>query len=138
MIKKMCGALLVLLFLQCTLSLPSAGQGQIPSICTALQTRWAEDGPVPFGWFVYSSYPGTFAYVIATMLCGPQSDCHCSAGQAARPISLATGETFIEQRDVNIPGLGGGLSRQDLEQRVALAAGGFPNRHVRPELAIYL
>lgn len=42
--------------------------------------------------------------------------CHCDQGPspttptATRPVSLATGNTFITQNDISLPGLGGGLS----------------------------
>src|ERR1700722_12318742 len=37
--------------------------------------------------------------------CGP-----CSKGHASGPISLASGNTYIEENDVKLPGLGGGLT----------------------------
>ena len=38
----------------------------------------------------------------------PGSDCpNCSAG---RPINLANGNTYIEQQDIKVPGIGGGLA----------------------------
>ncbi len=39
--------------------------------------------------------------------CGP-----CSHGVAGNPISLASGDTYIEENDVNLPGLSGGLILQ--------------------------
>ena len=108
MIKKIFGLLLLIVVLECALSAPSSAQ--TPPSCLATQYRWWTDGPIPIGWFYYLAYPGTYAYLIASMLCPPSPDCHCSAGTTSKPISLATGETFIEENDISIPGLGGGLS----------------------------
>lgn len=36
--------------------------------------------------------------------------CQNAAANATQPINLGTGNTFIEQKDVRVPGLGGGLS----------------------------
>jgi YD repeat-containing protein len=94
-------------------SVPASAQ----SYCLSIQTWYPiVDGPYPPGWFFYSEYPGTFAVFIAsyTAKCGggsaipaeSRSDCpSCN-----RPISLATGNTFITQTDVSLPGLGGGLN----------------------------
>jgi YD repeat-containing protein len=37
--------------------------------------------------------------------CGP-----CQKGQTSSPISLASGNTYIEENDIRVPGLGGGLT----------------------------
>ena len=104
--KRMCGAVIVLAFLQWALSVPSVAQ--TPPGCLATQS-WTFPVQLPFGWFVYLAYPGTYTYLIAAMTCPPAPPpCHCPA--AASPISLGTGETFINQADFKIPGLGGGLS----------------------------
>lgn len=105
MIKKMCSAVFVVVVLQCVLSLPS--RAQLPSSCTPTQS-WYFPDPLPFGWYVFLAYPGTYAYLIAANSCPPDPPCHCNT--AAQPIALATGETFIDQVDIKIPGLGGGLS----------------------------
>jgi YD repeat-containing protein len=43
--------------------------------------------------------------------CPPPPEDKCDdCNQAGRPINLATGNTFIEQTDLRVPGLGGGLS----------------------------
>jgi YD repeat-containing protein len=105
MIKRICSALFFLVVLQCIASLPS--EAQIPNNCYATQTLWSID-PMPYGWFFFSAYPGTFAYLAAAMKCPPKPPCHCTDGGS--PISLSTGETFITQTDIRIPGLAGGLS----------------------------
>jgi hypothetical protein len=80
--------------------------------CVATDTWWSSD-PIPFGWFAYHDYPGTFVYVIAawTTTCPPPCNCPNTPGTAQAPISLASGYTFVEQVDVKISGLGGGLRR---------------------------
>jgi YD repeat-containing protein len=88
---------------------------QNPNSCLGYMT-WAPlaEGAYPTGWSFYALYPGTFTVVIASYTA------NCASGAAAeetrskcpycnKPISLATGNTSIEQRDVSLPGLGGGL-----------------------------
>jgi YD repeat-containing protein len=104
-IKKMCSAVFVVVVLQCVLSLPS--RAQLPPSCMETQS-WYFPDPLPFGWYVFQAYPGTYAYLIAANTCPPAAPCHCNT--AGQPIALATGETFIDQVDIRIPGLGGGLS----------------------------
>jgi YD repeat-containing protein len=104
-IKKMCSAVFVVVVLQCVLSLPL--HAQLPPSCTVTQS-WYFPDPLPFGWYVFQAYPGTYAYLIAANTCPPSAPCHCNT--AGQPIALATGETFIDQVDIRIPGLGGGLS----------------------------
>lgn len=109
MTKRICVSLFVFVALQCVFSRPSAAQTQSPTSCLVFQTLYYPD-PIPRGWFFYSSAPGTYAYVVAAAKCPPPTPppCHCPHGGS--PISLGTGETFITQADINIPGLGGGLS----------------------------
>jgi YD repeat-containing protein len=107
--KRMCLAVFLLAAMQCALSRPIVAQSQssIPSSCTNQDTWWVTDGPIPFGWFYYMPYPGTFAYLIAAMTCAPPCT---SCNGAGLPIELATGDTFVTEQDIRIPGLGGGLS----------------------------
>jgi YD repeat-containing protein len=60
------------------------------------------------GW----SGPSWFCYKRAN--CPPPTvvclSCLAAAGSAGHPISLATGDTFIEENDIKIPGIGGGLN----------------------------
>lgn len=64
-------------------------------------------------------YPGTFVIAcrVYTAACPPADAapeacpwCQEQTGQASNPINLATGNTYIKQTDLRIPGLGGGLS----------------------------
>lgn len=47
---------------------------------------------------------------LPTYLCIPTPCPTCAAGTASQPIDLATGNTYIEESDLRIPGLGGGLA----------------------------
>ncbi len=104
-IKKIGVSLFVLVVLQCVFSLPS--RAQIPPPCIAKQTLFYPD-PIPPGWYYYSSYPGTYQFVVAAMTCAPP--CTSCQAHAGSPIGLATGNTYITEQDMRFPGLGGGLS----------------------------
>ena len=105
-IKKMCGVLFLFAILQCAFSVPAAAQTSDPCLAT---TTWWFPLQIPPGWFVYSSYPGTYTYVIAAWKCPVDPPCPCS-DTAGKPISLATGNTYFKQTDIRIPGLAGGLN----------------------------
>lgn len=108
MIKRIIGVLFVLAVLQCALSRPAVAQTAIPPACQVTMSWWSID-PVPFGWSYYQSYPGTFVYLLQAMAhCSPP--CPWCQAHAQHPIGLATGDTYIDQQDIQIPGLGGGLS----------------------------
>lgn len=95
------------------LFVPPSGSAQTGNTCLAVTTWWFPD-PIPQGWFYYGPYPGTFAYLIAswTASCVPpaasQETCP-TCPHAGQPISLVTGNTYIDQTDIRVPGLGGGL-----------------------------
>jgi YD repeat-containing protein len=112
---RRCVLVLGLGVLSCVLS-PGAG-AQTPTSCLNITTWWP-DWPMLPGWFFYSSYPGTFVFAIASWksTCPPPAAASetrpmCPTKAAAgRPICLSTGNTYIEQSDVRIPGLSGGLT----------------------------
>ena len=107
-IKRMGVSLFLFLVLQCVFSSPS--RAQVPSSCMATLT-WYFPDPLPIGYFFLFSYPGTYGYAIAAMTCPPNTTCPtCNGHSASNPISLATGDVYIPQADIKIPGLGGGLS----------------------------
>jgi YD repeat-containing protein len=109
--------------LQCALSAGAAAQSSDPCLPT---TVWYFPDPVPMGWFYYGTYPGTYAYRIAAVsaLCSPPDPAPpcptCGTGGGGpggpgppvggRPINLASGNTYIQETDLRIPGLSGGLS----------------------------
>ena len=91
----------------CVLSPGAAAQTSNP--CLAIATWWFPLS-IPTGWSYYGPYPGTYTYLIWAWICPPvESPCpDCFTGGS--PVSLSTGNTYIAQKDVRIPGLAGGLS----------------------------
>jgi YD repeat-containing protein len=84
-------------------------------LCQGSSQWWATcDPPLPPGAFDCSSNGFAEQCKIKTSKC-PAICVECQKGKAptpttAQPINLATGDTFIDQSDLSIPGLGGGLS----------------------------
>jgi YD repeat-containing protein len=85
--------------------------------CIATTTWWpSPDGAPPLGWTCCFPYPGTYVAVIVANLakCPPPPKCPCSSGappnEGGNPIYFATGDTYIDEKDVSLPGLGGGLT----------------------------
>jgi YD repeat-containing protein len=106
--KRMSYSLFLSVALLCALGRPAAAQSQSPIPSNCMPTiLWYYPDPLPFGWFFYLSYPGTYGYLIAAMTCAPPCP---SCNNAGKPIELATGDTSITEQDIRIPGLGGGLS----------------------------
>ena len=108
MAKRLFLIVVVALCLQCLFSVNT--RAQTPNNCLATTTWWWGDTRPP-GWFIYSGYPGTFVYVIAAYKaeCPAKPENQCGP-TASHPVYLCTGDTYIEETDVAIPGLGGGLS----------------------------
>jgi YD repeat-containing protein len=133
-LQKLVFIFFVVIFWQCATA--PAAQAQNNSGCFMATTWWFPD-PIPPGWYYFGPYPAPFVYLIAakTSTCAPPAapteTCpQCpppsppsapgsSSGPppsspqlaaAGQPISLGTGNTFIKQTDVSLPGLGGGLS----------------------------
>jgi YD repeat-containing protein len=70
---------------------------------------------IPFGWSIdlTDTGPTFFTIKAPTINCAPQNaqnESQAKCPYCSNPISLATGNTFIVQNDVKLPGLGGGLS----------------------------
>ena len=113
MIKKTILLIFVVVILQCALSTGVAAQTSDP--CLQISTWWFPD-PIPPGWFYYAAYPAPFVYLIAahkaTPSCAPppQQQQTCPKCDAGSPIQLASGNTYIDQTDISLPGLGGGLT----------------------------
>src|SRR5580704_7255913 len=134
-IKKVFLMLFAFLILQGVFSASSAAQ--TTNGCLATTTWWFPDA-IPPGWFILGPYPAPFIFLIGAYkascfpaaagteacpgCCTPKGGSPAPAGGgssgsgassptlAGKPILLATGNTFINQRDVAIPGLGGGFS----------------------------
>jgi YD repeat-containing protein len=103
----------LLLIATCVWSSPARAQS---NPCLNV-TQWSSVyGAAPIGWFSYTTYPGTWAFVIAAWkyTCVPSDSASetysCSNCQAGKPISLASGDTYITETDIRLPGLGGGLN----------------------------
>lgn len=114
--KRILIGLVVFAGLQCALSGHAAAQSG--NSCTASYGNFFTN-PSPPGLYDCSSEGGGLVTCLSvTMYCppaaGPQETCTgCNAGapaQAAHPISLASGNTYIKQTDVRLPGLSGGLT----------------------------
>ena len=107
MTRKICSALFILVVLQCAVSVPLAAQcaGRLAT------QRWDWPLAIPQGWFYYSPSPIPWSFVIAQWSgCPPPRWCpKCSGASAGSPINLTNGNTYIDQMDVRVPGLGGGL-----------------------------
>ena len=114
MFLKRCVLVLVLGVLSCAFSPGAAAQTTDP--CSTF-ADWSFPQSIPGGWFYYAPYPGTYTYIITAVLatCAPVAApveicLPCLAAAAGHPINLATGNTYIRQTDVRIPGLSGGLT----------------------------
>ncbi len=99
-------------------SLSEPAWAQAGSNCTS----WVGNGTI-YG--IHDDWPGIFncqhegpwlvtcQYVLSSCAppdAGPETCPTCQAAKAGKPISLASGNTFIVENDLKIPGLGGGLS----------------------------
>jgi YD repeat-containing protein len=111
--KSIIAGLLLFAGLQCALSGRAAAQ--VGSICVGKYGNINNPGPNPpwmFGcqttgpWLVVCNGMTVFCAPVA----GPAETCaSCAAAAASSPISLASGNTFIVETDVKVPGLSGGL-----------------------------
>src|SRR6266513_336730 len=111
-IKKMCCVLFLSAILQFGLSAPLVAQNANP--CLAINMWYWPNQPPP-GWFIYGPGPGPWFYYIAAWkaTCAPQRggrEPKPECPNCGSPISLATGNTFIRQTDVKLPGISGGLT----------------------------
>jgi YD repeat-containing protein len=116
-IRKISLTLLTLLFVQSAFSYVSLAQS---TGCTGLAI-WYFPDPIPPGW--NCSLPGQGPYsmlcVVPNGNCPPVSFCPtCGSGagnsvpSAGSPINLTNGNTYIQEMDLKVPGLGGGLALQ--------------------------
>lgn len=103
---------------------PPGASAQNADPCATASTWWFPD-PIPPGWYYLGPYPAPFMYLIGANSSGKyflngqwiescfppnaHKETCPTCPSANRPISLATGNTYIEETDVNLPGLGGGL-----------------------------
>jgi YD repeat-containing protein len=110
-VKRIVLAAFVLIVAQCVFSSRSAAQSVDPCIQKIL---WYFPDPIPFGWSIAGPGQGNYSYMIGAWACiprkGPPGETQSKCPNCANPISLSTGNTYIEQVDLKIPGLGGGLT----------------------------
>jgi YD repeat-containing protein len=111
-IKKLV-LVLVVVFIWHGIAVPTA-QAQNANPCYSGMVSYFPD-PIPLGYWILGPGPGLYSFVIAVWnsICAPvaasRETCP-TCPYAGGPISLATGNTFIRQTDVSLPGLGGGLT----------------------------
>lgn len=101
-------SLVVILFVFTTNS-----EAQSGNPCVLNFTYWWFTGPIPLGATCYQGPAWFFTTcTIPNALCPPPPEClACQvSGSGGHPINLATGNTYIQQMDLGIPGLSGGLS----------------------------
>jgi len=109
---KRCVLVLILAVLSCVFSPGAAAQGLINNNpCTYITTNYFPLS-IPIGWVYFGPYPGTYTYLIWAFnsSCAPAKPSCSKCPSGGSPISLATGNTYIEQKDIRIPGLAGGLN----------------------------
>jgi YD repeat-containing protein len=86
--------------------------------CTSTFNYWFLSGPIPYGATCYEGLSFFFTpCTIPNAVCPPPDAkdevclaCQIAAATGGSPVNLATGNTYIQQTDLRIPGLGGGLS----------------------------
>jgi YD repeat-containing protein len=114
MIRKICRALFVLMILQCAFNVPLVAQSCAKFTIVRMEFLAGTGGPGAQGCFWLAPSPVSQDYLVGCWLgsCPPPDWCpNCGKGGAAagHPINLTNGNTYIQQKDVRIPGLGGGL-----------------------------
>ena len=117
MIKKTFGALSVLVVLLCVYCVPAAAQngctGKMAIYNYTFLNGDTNSWPAGCVWAGASAIAGDYWLMCWTSSCPPPDNCpKCGKGGAAagHPINLTNGNTYIEERDVAIPELGGGLT----------------------------
>ena len=112
MIRRVWALLFALAVLQGIFSAPAAGQAGTD--CVFRFTQWSWEA-VPIGIYncLYTGVEGAVSCNLVSFSCAPAlapAEIHPQCPNCARPISLLTGNTFIEEVDIKIPGLSGGLA----------------------------
>src|SRR5262249_38417818 len=110
---------LALALVSVQISVAPAANAQLPGSCF-VYTIWYWPDALPLGFFFADSPTcspacgqGPYSYWIAAIndKCTPPKPEVCPfCPSASKPISLSTGNTYIKETDISIPGLGGGLS----------------------------
>lgn len=112
MAKKIWIAALLVIVTQCFW--PSRTDAQAGPNCTWTINVWSWLA-APIGTYgcILVGVEGGDPCFLQTPYCSPvagaSENCPCANQHAGQPVSLATGDTWIEETDINLPGLGGGL-----------------------------
>jgi YD repeat-containing protein len=106
-IKKIFYCVFAATIFQCLFSVKSAAQSN--NQCTAQYQFFCTDRLVP-GSVCSTEGPCLAVCSVPTDKCAPAPECPTCNAIAGHPIDLTTGDTYITQSDVRIPGLGGGLT----------------------------
>jgi YD repeat-containing protein len=118
--RRIFGTLFLFLILQCALS--GMASAQISGCYISAESCISDLGftiitspPVPVSTPTITTGPGCAAWSARNYLCSPAAApaevcTSCCGAECGKPITLSTGNTYITQRDLSIPGLGGGLS----------------------------
>jgi len=109
---------LFLLILTASLAPSLWAQAPLPNSCVVHGTYWSNSGPLPspgVQWDPDNTYPGAWfqGYWFYTYQCPdapPCPTCCQNACTIGSPINVSSGNTFIDQNDISVPGLGGGLT----------------------------
>ncbi len=112
MIKKIRGALFILVALQFALSIPLAGQSCTGKLALVRENFLSGQPALLSGCFYLAPSDIPFDYVVGCWYgsCPPPDFCPTCNASAGSPINLTNGNTYIQQMDLKIPGLGGGLT----------------------------
>lgn len=109
MITKILASLIVLELLVCVFSVGALAQPcRTTWTCSDYQTGCL---PIPPATVYGGSWNGPWSWIawVNLYICAPSPECP-TCNTASYPIDLATGDTYITQVDVKVPGLGGGLT----------------------------
>jgi YD repeat-containing protein len=102
----------VLLVLVAALSVFATGSlAQSSNNCTSSSSFWLGDH-IPPGWSCGTGQGPFMLLCTGPSVCGAASwcpTCNKDGAIASHPINLTNGNTYIEQNDVTLPGLGGGI-----------------------------
>jgi YD repeat-containing protein len=118
MLRKICGGLFILVVLLSALSNPLAAQapcaGKMAIYNYTFLNGDTNSWPKGCVWAGASVIPGDYYLECWTSSCPPPRWCPDCNGKgvpiSGNPINLTNGNTYIQERDVTIPGLGGGLT----------------------------
>ena len=111
MIRRLCLAVLTVTLMQSVVVGVALAQS---TGCTGLAI-WYFPDPIPTGWICDLPGQGPYSMMcrVPNGLCPPVSWCPTCGkyvASAGNPINLTNGNTYIQETDVKIPGLGGGLT----------------------------